>query len=450
MKSLHNKKRAPYAVVAGLDDYPGFQAARILARRGLPVIGVARHPHLFFCRTNACEKIVYLDTERDEFIDGLVALGKSFEQKAVLFPSTDLCVLRISRHRPALAPYYHIALPPPEVVEKLMNKLSFLEYALQETLPIPKTFLLRHRAEAVRAAQELNFPCILKPPMKTALWEKHTTIKAYKIDDAEEFLKTYDRCCGWADVLIAQEWIPGPDSNLYSCNCYFGANAEPLVTFTARKLRQWPPETGSTSLGEECRNAVVLNAALDMFKKERWHGLGYLEMKRDARNGKHYIIEPNIGRPTGRSALAEASGVEMLYTMYCDNAGWPLPENRKQKYLGVKWLSLVEDVRSARQYWRRGDLTIGEYWRSIRGRKMHAVWSWSDPLPFLTDVGGRISYKLSTFWRRFTAKKFSEEPLFSAPMQSAPAIAREHRIPVTIQRSFASNRRARQKIISNG
>jgi predicted ATP-grasp superfamily ATP-dependent carboligase len=426
MKSLQNKKRAPYAVIAGLDDYPGFQAARILARRGIPVIGVAGHPQLFFCRTNACEKIVYLDTEDDEFIDGLVALGKSFAQKAVLFPSTDLCVLRISRHRRVLAPYYHIALPPPEVVEKLMNKLSFLEYALEENLPIPKTFLLRQRAEAVQAAKELTFPCILKPPMKTALWEKHTTIKAYKIDSANEFLKMYDRCCGWADILIAQEWIPGPDSNLYSCNCYFNENSEPLVTFTARKLRQWPPETGSTSLGEECRNAVVLNAALDMFKQERWHGLGYLEMKRDARNGKHYIIEPNIGRPTGRSALAEASGVEMLYTMYCDNVGWPLPEKRKQKYLGVKWLSLVEDLRSARQYWRRGDLTIGEYWRSIRGRKMHAVWSWSDPLPFLADVGGRLGYKLETFWRRRTSQKASGELVFSKPMKSVPAIAREH------------------------
>lgn len=426
MKTLYMKKRIPYAVVAGLDDYPGFQAARILSRRGIPVIGVARHPHLFFCRTNACEKIVFLDTEQDEFIDGLVALGKKLEQKAVLFPSTDLCVLRISRHRRTLAPYFHIPLPPQEVVEKLMNKLSFLEYALQENLPIPKTFLLRQRAEAVRAAQELNFPCILKPPMKTAFWEKHTTSKAYKIDSAEEFMQMYDRCCGWADVLIAQEWIPGPDSNLYSCNCYFDKDSKPLVTFTARKLRQWPPETGSTSLGEECRNTIVLNAALDMFTKEHWHGLGYLEMKRDARNGKHYIIEPNIGRPTGRSALAEASGVEMLYTMYCDNLGLPLPRNRKQKYQGVKWLSLVEDLRSARQYWRRGDLTIGEYLRSIRGRKMHAVWSWSDPLPFLTDIGGRMAYKLSRLWLRVTAPKASGKLVLTRPLQDTPAIAREH------------------------
>jgi predicted ATP-grasp superfamily ATP-dependent carboligase len=404
MKSLHDQKRAPYAVVAGLDDYPGLQTARLLAKRGIPVIAVARHKHAFFCRTNACEKILYLDTDREEFIEGLVKLGKALDQKAVLFPCTDLCVLRISRHRQELEPYYHLALPQPEVVEKLMNKLSFLEYALQENLPIPKTFLLRHRREAEQAARELNFPCILKPPMKTALWEKHTTIKAYKLSGAEEFLHLYDQCCNWADILIAQEWIPGPDSNLYSCNCYFDANSEPLVTFTARKLRQWPPETGSTSLGEECRNSVVLNAAIALFKKERWHGLGYLEMKRDARTGKHYIIEPNIGRPTGRSALAEACGVELLYTMYCDNAGRPLPENRKQKFTGGKWMCVLEDLRSARIYWQRGELTLRDWWRSVRGKKTYADFSWTDPMPFLADIKRRVAYKLGQLGKKFVLR----------------------------------------------
>lgn len=426
MQFHQTKKPLPHAVVAGLDDYPGLQTARLLAKRGIPVIGVARHQHLFFCRTNVCEKILYLNTERDEFIEGLVNLGKQFAQKAVLFPSTDMCVLRISRHREALAPYYHIALPKPEVVEKLMNKLGFLEYALQEKLPIPKTFLLRNRAEAEQAANELNFPCILKPPMKTATWEKHTTIKAYKLASAGEFLKMYDQCCGWADILIAQEWIPGPDSNLYSCNCYFDANAEPLVTFTARKLRQWPPETGSTSLGEECRNDVVLNAALQLFKKENWHGLGYLEMKRDARTGAHYIIEPNIGRPTGRSALAEACGVELLSTMYCDQVGLPLPENRTQKYAGVKWICLLEDLRSAHVYWRRGDLTLKEWWQSLRGKKTYADFSWSDPMPFLTDIQRRLAFKFKALREKIFSRQAA--PNFVAPksLNAAPAMASRH------------------------
>jgi predicted ATP-grasp superfamily ATP-dependent carboligase len=109
-------------------------------------------------------------------------------------------------------------------------------------------------------------------------------------------------------------------------------------------------------------------------------------MKQDRRTGKHYIIEPNIGRPTGRSAIAEAGGVELVYSNYCDALGWPLPEKRQQKYTGVKWIYLRRDIQSALYYWRRGELTLGEWWRSWQGKKAYAVYSWSDPAPFMADL----------------------------------------------------------------
>ena len=154
----------------------------------------------------------------------------------------------------------------------------------------------------------------------------------------------------------------------------------------ARKLRQWPPEAGSSCLGEEVRNDVVLETTLDLFQRLGYRGLGYLEMKRDVRTGKHYIIEANVGRPTGRSAIAEAGGVPLLYTAYCDSMGLPLPENREQQYSGAKWIDLRHDFQSAWTYWRRGQLTLGDWVASVRGRKGYAVFSLRDPLPFLADL----------------------------------------------------------------
>ena len=61
-----------------------------------------------------------------------------------------------------------------------------------------------------------------------------------------------------------------------------------------------------------------------------------------------------------RSATAEISGVELLYTMYCDAIGWPLPANREQMYQGVKWIYLRHDFQSAFYRWRRGELTLKE------------------------------------------------------------------------------------------
>lgn len=377
----------PYAIVVGLDCITGLQTARILAGRGVPVIALARDLSHYCCQTRVCDRILAADTKSEAFIRTLETLGPELPDKAVLFPCTDLSVALISRHRQRLQAWYHIALPEPETVELLMDKIHFYTYAHQAGLPIPTTFFLHNRAEAERAVGELTFPCILKPPLKTPRWEAQTKEKVYKAASPEELLTLYDRCANWADILMAQAWVEGTDADLYSCNCYFNAQGEPLVTFIARKLRQWPPQTGTSCLGEECRNEVVLAEALRLFGGLGYHGLGYLEMKQDRRSGQHVIIEPNIGRPTGRSAIAEAGGVELLYTQYCDLLGWPLPANRQQRYQGVKWIYWRRDLQSALYYWRRGELTLGEWLRSWRGRKGHAVFSWRDPAPFWHDLG---------------------------------------------------------------
>ena len=53
---------------------------------------------------------------------------------------------------------------------------------------------------------------------------------------------------------------------------------------------------------------------------------------------------------------------------------------------GMKWVYWRNDVRSAFYYWRKGELTIRDWLRSLRGRKTCAVWSWSDPVPFFADL----------------------------------------------------------------
>ena len=379
---MNTQDNYPHAIVIGLDCITGLQTARILAEHHIPLIGIAKDPHHFCCQTKVCERIIAANTAGEEFIEVLEKLGPELAEKAVLFPCTDMSVLTISRHRQRLAEYYHVALPKPEAVEMLMNKVSFYTYAQDAGLPIPKTFFLKSRKDAETAAGQLDFPSILKPPIKTPTWEKNTKSKVYKVASRQEFLSLYDQCSKWADLLMVQEWIEGDDDSLYSCNCYFDSNAEPLVTFVARKLRQWPPETGTSCLGEEIRNDVVLEESIRLFRSVDYHGLGYVEMKRDTRSEKHYIIEPNIGRPTGRSAIAEAGGVELLYTKYCDLVGLPLPAARVQKYTGVKWIYLQHDIPSAIYYWKRGKLTFSEWWRSVRGAKRDAVFSWTDPAPF--------------------------------------------------------------------
>jgi predicted ATP-grasp superfamily ATP-dependent carboligase len=385
------ESETPYAIVVGLDNMTGLQTARILARHNIPVVAVAEdlgHP---CCRTRVCEQILAADSGGDELIKLLEALGPELKQKAVLFPCTDANVFAISQHRERLKDWYHVILPLPETVEMLMDKLSFYSYAQENGLPVPRTLLLKDRTDAERAAEQLTFPCLMKPSMKSPVWQQQVKTKVLRVASAQELLGYYDRFSELTEALLAQEWVEGTDSNLYSCNCYFNTATEPLVTFVARKLRQWPPEAGTSCLGEEVRNDIVLQETIRLFQDVNYVGLGYVEMKRDEHTGKHYIIEPNIGRPTGRSAISEAGGVELVYTMYCDAVGWPLPANREQKYGDVKWIFLRRDIQAALYYWRKGELTFREWLQSIRGRKAYALFSWRDLGPFLRDITRTIS-----------------------------------------------------------
>jgi predicted ATP-grasp superfamily ATP-dependent carboligase len=376
----------PYAIVVGLDNLTGLQTARILNDRGVPVIGVAGNRDHWACRTRACERVVEARVDSAGLIEALEALGPTLRSRAVLVPCTDLAVMNVSSNRARLSPWFHIRLPEHSMVERLTNKLEFVSFALENELPIPQTFLLRSKEDAEAAASSAVYPCVLKPALRSVAWDADAGGKVLRVNSAAEFLSTYERVAGLADTLIAQEWVEGTDGDLFSCNCYFDRNSQSLASFIARKIRQWPPVVGISCSGEEVRNDEVLDVSLRLFTAARYQGLGYVEMKRDTRTGRHYIIEPNIGRPTGRSAIAEGGGVELLMTMYCDAVGLPLPEKRRQMYRGVKWIYLRQDLRSAWFYWRRGEITLKDYLKSIRGPKVFAIFSWRDPRPFIVDL----------------------------------------------------------------
>jgi predicted ATP-grasp superfamily ATP-dependent carboligase len=376
----------PPAVIVGLDCITGLQSARIFAARGVPVVGVVADPRHFCARTRLPVAIVRAPLRGEPLVDALVALGARLDQPGVLIPCSDAAVHAISAGREPLAESFRFVLPDHGDVERLMDKVGFAEHAIASGLAIPPTAVLRSRDDAERAAASLVFPAVLKPDFKGPAWVAATRAKAIRVETPDELLERYDECSAWADVLIAQSWVPGPESSLYSVNTYYDRNGAPRVSFVARKLRQWPLDTGTSSLGEEVRSPEAEAIARDLFGSVPYRGLGYVEAKADERTGRLMIIEPNIGRPTGRSSIAEKGGVELLMSAYRDGLGEPLPDAVEQTYRGVKWIYWRHDLQAAVVRARRGELSGGDWLRSVRGPKIEAVFSRRDPLPFVADV----------------------------------------------------------------
>ena len=403
----------PAAVVIALDSITGLQTARILARRGIPVLGVARNRRHPSCRTNVCERIVFADTTSDELVEVLEKEARTLGSAPVLFPCSDLSVLTVSRCRDWLRRWYRMVLPAPGVIEQLLDKALFHARAVAAGWPVAASHVLNGPEDVQAAAARLAFPCIVKPAVKTATWHARTTAKLFKAHDAEELGEIYCRCRPWTDALVAQEWIEGPDTSHFTCNAYFDANSTPIASFVSQKLRQWPLEGGVGCLSQECRNDRVLAETVRLFQGAGHHGLAYLEMKEDQRSGRLVIIEPNVGRPTGRSAAADRLGVDLIYTQYCDALGWPLPASAEQPFRGNKWIYFRQDCQAAFQQWRRGNLRFSEWVRSLRGCREDAMFALADPRPFFAD-----------FVEAWSRRNLSGAPLGGRPQEHPAKTAR--------------------------
>ena len=407
------------AVIVGLNNYTGLQTARVLSESGVPVIATAENLRHFACRTRHCRELIEVPKRAEALIDVLENLGRRFDVPPVLIPCVDRSVLLISKFRERLQPYYRIAAPEHSVLERLADKSQFYELAAKLGFAVPATAYLRTRDDVTEAARKMLFPCILKPAVKTAQWEAIIKTKAFRVESAAELLDIYNRCAA-ITPLVLQEWIAGEDSDLYTCNAYFDRHSQPLATFVSQKLRQWPVEMGVGSLAQECRNDEVLDLTIRLFQAVGFQGLGYLEVKRDRRSGKHVLIEANVGRPTGRSTMAEAGGVPLHYTMYCDLVNLPLPSNRTQKYGNMKWIYWRRDFRAALHAWRQGKLSLIAWWRSLRGPKSNAIFSWTDPLPFFADVWNTIT-------KRSSSSSLPQRSSSSLPLSSPiPKIVCQH------------------------
>jgi predicted ATP-grasp superfamily ATP-dependent carboligase len=381
----------PPAIVIKLDSITGLDTARILSRYGVPVYGVADDPQHYCVKTNSCREVLFTDTSGEGLVKTLLGIAARFKSKPVLFPCSDESVRIISANRETLGEFYNFVMPDDGVLSMYMNKESFYRYAEENGFPVPATFFPEEKSDLETILSEADLPYIVKPALKSAEWIERFNDKVIKVSSREELRDVFERGSKITERMIVQEWIKGDDSKLFSCIFYYGSDGECKVSFVSRKLRQWYTENGDASLAEECMNDEIAGITRDLLSNTGFSGIGSIEYKLDDESGTYYIIEANVGRPVARIALTEAAGVPLLYTMYCDALGLPLPQNREQRYKGTKWISFHRDLQASWKYYRDGKLSITDWIKSVYGVKSFAVLSIRDPGPFLALIGDGLT-----------------------------------------------------------
>jgi predicted ATP-grasp superfamily ATP-dependent carboligase len=373
------------AVVVG-DGLNALGIVRSLGAVDIPVIVVGTDPKSPAMRSRYGRKLLCEALEGPAFVERMIALARQHGGKLMLFVTEERTVDEVSNSRASLGPYFYLRLPEHERLMALMHKQGFQDLAEAVNAPVPRTVRLESKADLPRI-EALKFPCVFKPAKKDYGYGARFK-KAYKVASPAEVATLYDEIHPVLADMVVQEWIEGTDNEVYFCLQYVGEDGKPVSSFTGRKIRAWPPRIGGTA---SCTAAWEVADELDamtttFFRQVGFTGMGSMEYKRDARDGRFYMVEPTVARTDFQEEVASLNGVNIPEAAYRYELGLPQVAPAKVPVPRI-WREPVTDRWSLAEG--------GTADERSRGHAVYdAYWRWNDPRPWIDMLLGRIGAKL--------------------------------------------------------
>ncbi|VXC16782.1 Carboxylate--amine ligase [Burkholderia sp. 8Y] len=356
------------AVVVGC-SLNGLGVARSLVRAGINVTAVGtRYTGAALWSRHASAHLIRGFTG-EPFIEDMIELGKTFTRRPILFLTLEECVHPVSEGRERLSKWFRIRLPDDHSVKILSDKSKFHEFASGHGFPVPRSVVLETENDLEKLSQ-LQFPCVLKPDdkRKVLVGSVDRAVLASSLVDAQE----QARSTLTAGIkVIAQEWIEGPDSNIYFTLFYRGASGRNVSAFTGRKLLSYPRQVGSTAVcvGAPEVRRMLEPMTMDFAERAGFEGMGSMEYKWDENYKKFMMIEPTVGRTDWQEEIATLCGTNIPAAAFRHEVGLP-PARDDAEVTGVAWRASIAD-------------RVPRHLRTGPMRVFDGYFRWDDPLPAL-------------------------------------------------------------------
>lgn len=355
----------PPAVIVGAAGACGLGVLRSLRAAGIPVVLLDTNAAAPAMHSRQAYKVVVRALTGPALIEDLLALRRCFDEAPVLFLTSDETVLTVSQYRAELADSYRIRLPQHDRLVALIHKAGFQQLAEEHGFPVPRSVTVDNRSD-LGMLDGLRFPCVIKPTIKTAQYFDGKFERGYRVGSAGEAREVCGRVLAAVPGVVVQEWIEGPDSEIYFCLQYRGTGGT-VASFSGRKLSIWPPGVGMTA---SCTAAPEVHATLHplteaFFAKMSFEGMGSMEFKRDVRTGAFLMIEPTVGRLDWQEEVATLNGVNIPLAAYRHEIGMDAgrtPETTVPAIWRDAWMHWKSVGKAAAR--RAGGTRIyGAYWR---------------------------------------------------------------------------------------
>lgn len=371
------------AVVLGTNYYIGLAIVRNLGRNGIHVTTMDYEPSNYGVSRYVKEAKIVPHYEREEaaLVQYMVDYALEQEAKPVLFLSSDPYVHFLDRNFDILKEHYLFPTAKKGILSTLMDKESLVEYTDMYGIPTPEILGTHEENLIERCSREIGYPCLIKP-RDSASFVRRFREKAFKVFSEEELVKKLQLINGQEEVFI-QRIIPGPESNCYSADVYYGPNSQLMGYVTTEKIRQWPNNFGASTYAKQKWIPELIPLVHKLFEGINFRGFAEVELKRDEFTGKVYLIEINV-RFINFTELLCSLGFETPLMYYLDAIGKEIPKKFVNYDTNRHWKYKYEDIPAIFSYLNSGQMSLFKVISDYKFRHISSTWAWDDPGPGLS------------------------------------------------------------------
>jgi predicted ATP-grasp superfamily ATP-dependent carboligase len=399
------------AVILGIDTPIGLALIRDLGQGGVPVVGIGRSETALGMSSRFLQRGIVRSRNPDTLIEQLVSLGEELGG-ACLFAVSENDISLLNRHRSRFGAY-KIMFADEERMSSVLNKDRTYAAAHKVGIRTPRTEQVRELARAQSLCAELRFPVVLKwaNPHEAARLLAPLGIEPDKTrycHTPEELLAYLTPFAAVGIFPLIQEYCAGYGLGQF----ILMKDGVAHYTFQHRRVHEWPPEGGFSSLCESVprgEHEELMRKSIALLRELKWEGIAMVEYRHDPDSGDSALMEIN-GRFWGSLPLAYHAGARFAtkcYTLF----GLEQPVAQDAYLSGVRCRYMIpetkrlarilfaqEKIADKKVVFRRLPALLGYVGDFFRLRSRYYVFELSDPKPFFSDIAQILKKVAGPLW----------------------------------------------------
>jgi D-aspartate ligase len=349
--------------------------ARSLGRRGVPVYAVVEDLYTPLVSSRYLTKAFVWKSWPDTnqaFLTAMATIRDVISRPTILIPIDDLAAVFVAENATALGQWFLFPKLRPSLPRQLANKARLYSICTKIGVPCARTIVPHSSDDVSEFIAQTSFPIVVKAIEQWRLLKGRHNVKI--VQNREALGKICDHIDSKENPeMLLQEYIPGEDW-IYHGYCDYKANL--YVSFTGKKLLDYPLGAGSTAIGFSCGNEALCAQSEEFLRAISYSGISDMDWRRDVRDGQYKLMDCNPRIGMNFRMFENAAGIDVVRAEHLNLTGRSIDCAKmiEGRSFIVESFYILSSI--------RGGLVVVARKRPIHKGVELAWWSGDDTLPF--------------------------------------------------------------------